>query len=107
MGRGTRWRTISSTVEIPLLDTLFVATDGSEQIGIAAWAPFWPQFNLSLARGVEAEGQPAFRAEVDAVIRALGLPRYLAERRILPSAGIVLIISDCLSAIDVAKSAPS
>ena len=41
---------------------MFVATDGSEQNGIAAWSAFWPQFNLSLARGVEAEDQSAFRA---------------------------------------------
>jgi len=89
---------------VPSLDTMFVATDGSEQNGIAAWSAFWPQFNLSLARGVEAEDQSAFRAEVDVIISVLELLRYLAARRILPRSGTVLIISDCRSAIDVATS---
>ena len=58
-------------------------------MGLQPGQPFGHSSNLSLARGVEAEDQSAFRAEVDAIISVLELLRYLAARRILPRSGTV------------------
>ena len=78
---------------------LFIATDGSEIEGVAAFSILVPR-TLPVSSGLDTEAQTAFRAEVEAGIFAL--EAALEAVRLLPRgrAHLVFVI-DCQSAIVV------
>jgi len=83
-------------------DFVYIATDGAAKNGVAAWAVYLPQVGATSVSGVAGEDQSAFKAEVaaiDIVIAACTrLPRICAARK------TIVIVTDCLSAIQVISS---
>lgn len=94
---------IDSGHTIPSLEFFFLATDGSEQDGVAAWGLFIPQLDISVAQGLSTEDQTAFRAEVDAISAALTFCIKAANLGMIPRKKTIVIISDCQAAIDLAQ----
>jgi hypothetical protein len=84
------------------LEHLVVATDGSEQNAVAAWAAIFPQLDDCITCGCDSEDQSAFRAEFDAILCVLQLVCLCVDKVMTPVLHKVVIISDCQAAITVA-----
>ena len=78
---------------------LFIATDGSEIEGVAAFSILVPGY-APLASGLDTEAQTAFRAEVEAAL--LAIEAALEAVQLLPGGRVRLVfVIDCQSAIVV------
>ena len=84
-------------------DRIFVATDGSEQAGVAALAVVFPQLSVTLTQGIDTEDQSPFRAEVEAIILALDLIFKTVLLEYFPHSRNFVIVSDCEGAIELVQ----
>ena len=84
-------------------DRIFVATDGSEQAGVAAMSVVFPQLPVTLSQGIDTEDQTPFRAEVEAIILALDLIFKVVLLEHIPRCRNFVIVSDCEGAIDLVQ----
>ena len=81
-------------------ESVFVATDGSADVGVSAWSAFVPQANVCVACGLQGEDQTPFRAEVTAIEEVLQAIQDVAAHVAAPCKKIV-VVCDCKSALEI------
>ncbi|CAE7939851.1 unnamed protein product [Symbiodinium sp. KB8] len=75
-------------------ESVFVATDGSADVGVAAWSAFLPQVNVRVACGLQGEDQTPVRAEVTAIEEVLQAIKDVVAHVAAPCKKIV-VACDC------------
>eukprot|EP00438_Fugacium_kawagutii_P032407 Skav234910 [mRNA] locus=scaffold840:823794:824564:- [translate_table: standard] len=84
--------------------TCCVATDGSMQMDVAAYALVFPGAGIQITAGLPGEDQTAYRAEVEAILMVLqGAIEFVESTP--DKLKSLIIVADCLSALEVAQGA--
>ena len=86
---------------VPAQGQFCVATDGSSDKGIAAWAVHFPSGSTSVASLVAGEDHTAFRAEAEGALHLLQALVAVTERGVEVTEVDVLVFMDCLSVLEL------